>query len=94
MTRRCWCGRTVSWDGVFCAEHDDGPPPVGTTGPAQPWSKAGCTVCGTESTVTIDGLNGRRCADHPPVFNPVTAVDMAVKDGPATALAYVRAGLA
>lgn len=25
MTRRCWCGRTVSWDGVFCAEHDDGP---------------------------------------------------------------------
>lgn len=23
---RCHCGRPVSWDGVFCAEHDDPPP--------------------------------------------------------------------
>lgn len=88
--RRCWCGRTVSWNGFECAEHDDPPPAVGTSGPAQAWSQAGCTACGTERTLTVDGLNGRRCADHPPVFNPVVAVDIAVKGWPATALAYVR----
>jgi hypothetical protein len=27
---------------------------------------AGCTGCGARETVTVDGVNGRRCADCPP----------------------------
>lgn len=51
----------------------------------------GCTVCGTQQTVTLDGINGRRCAAHPPVFDAERAVTLAVKVGPSAALAYIRA---
>ena len=31
----------------------------------------GCTApgCGTQQTSTLDGIHGRRCADHPPTFS-------------------------
>lgn len=32
-------------------------------------AQAGCTGCGTQATVTMDGRHGRRCADCPPPFD-------------------------
>lgn len=63
------------------------------TGPFQPWSRGGCTHpdCAREDTTTVDGHNGRRCAEHPPTFDPDRAVVLMVAAGPDTALAYVRA---
>jgi len=52
---------------------------------------AGCLFegCGSQDTVTLSRL-GRRCADHPPLFDPTTAVEM-VRDGwTDTAMSYVR----
>lgn len=53
-------------------------------------SGPGCTVCGSADTATVDGINGRRCADHPPTFDPERAVDLAVRGLPGAAMAYVR----
>lgn len=29
----------------------------------------GCTLCGSQQTESLDGVHGRRCADHPPTFD-------------------------
>lgn len=50
----------------------------------------GCTVCGTEDTATVDGVSGRRCATHPPAFQPDRAVELAVTGDLPSALAYCR----
>ena len=49
----------------------------------------GCTTCGTQQTATLSRL-GRRCAQHPPVFDPAIAVGLMVDGWPGTAMAYVR----
>lgn len=52
---------------------------------------AGCLFegCGSQETVTLSHL-GRRCAAHPPVFDPATAVEL-VRDGwTDTAFSYCR----
>jgi len=49
----------------------------------------GCSVCATQDTTTASRL-GRRCAEHPPAFDPSTAVALMVDGWPDTALAYVR----
>ena len=61
-----------------------------------PWSSAGCTFdvayrkpCG-EPGVLMDGIAGRRCAEHPSVFDPVRAVALMVAGQTETALRYVR----
>jgi hypothetical protein len=53
----------------------------------------GCTApgCGTQNTVTLDGVHGRRCAEHPPTFDPAHAVELAVDGRLETALGYCRA---
>lgn len=63
----------------------------------QGWTEGavgGCTErgCGTQETVTVSRLGGR-CAAHPPTFDPATAVGLMVAGWPATAMAYIRAGL-
>jgi hypothetical protein len=60
--------------------------------PHQPWSKSGCSApgCGIEQTETLDGVNGRRCAQHPPGFDAERAVELMRLGLPATAGAYVR----
>jgi hypothetical protein len=50
----------------------------------------GCTVCDTQDTATVDGIHGRRCAAHPPTFDPAHAVNLMVRGLPGAALAYVR----
>lgn len=60
------------------------------------WTAAaayGCTApsCGTQDTVTADGIYGRRCAAHAPRFDANVAVHLALTD-PAAAMAYVRNG--
>lgn len=55
------------------------PTPEGSK-PHQPWSKSGCTSCGSEQTETLDGVNGRRCADCAPTFDPSHAVEL-MRDG-------------
>jgi len=64
--------------------------------PARPqgWTSTaanGCTArdCGTQDTVTLSHI-GRRCAQHPPAFDPNTAVELMVDGWPHTSLAYVR----
>lgn len=37
----------------------------------------GCTSCGAEKIATIDGANGRRCADCPPGVNLRHLADLA-----------------
>lgn len=53
----------------------------------------GCTSCGSADTVTIDGVNGRRCAACPPGLDPEHAVRLSVRGLPGAAGAYVRATL-
>jgi hypothetical protein len=62
----------------------------------QPWTKSGCTFisdpgerCGTEDTDTLSWL-GRRCAAHPPIFEPEHAVQLAADGWVDTALSYCR----
>lgn len=52
----------------------------------------GCTAldCGSQDTATVDGHNGRRCANHAPRFDPVRAVELMRRGLPGAALAYVR----
>lgn len=50
----------------------------------------GCEVCGTADTATVDGVHGRRCAEHPPVFDPAHAVRLAVGGQLTDALRYCR----
>src|SRR5690348_10110464 len=50
----------------------------------------GCTSCGSPETVTVDGINGKRCADHPPTFDPSTAVELMRRGLPGAAGAYIR----
>jgi hypothetical protein len=56
----------------------------------------GCTApdCGTQDTVTLDGVHGRRCAQHPPTFDVDRAVQLAVSGQLETALGYCRTALA
>jgi hypothetical protein len=65
----------------------------GPTGYSPAWE--GCTApgCGTQETSTVDGVHGRRCDKHPPMFSPELAVQLAVNMSPDAALAYCRAGL-
>lgn len=51
----------------------------------------GCTFpgCGSAETIWLTAYTGRRCAAHPPVFDPDAAVSMACTD-PAAAGAYLR----
>jgi hypothetical protein len=55
------------------------------------WSQSGCTQpgCGTEDTETLS-VAGRRCAAHPPTFDPKRAVELAVDGWADTAMAYCR----
>lgn len=53
-------------------------------------AREGCTTCGSQQTETVDGINGRRCAEHPSVFDPATAVELARRGDMATALTYCR----
>lgn len=60
------------------------------------WTRAavaGCTAtdCGTQDTITLDGVHSRRCAQHPPTFDPQRAVELAVSGRLETALGYCRA---
>lgn len=63
----------------------------------QRWThKSGCTFfttpgarCGTEDTATLSWL-GRRCSEHPPVFEVDHAVALAADGWTDTAMAYVR----
>lgn len=55
--------------------------------------ETGCRVCGTERTETVDGVCGRRCAEHPPEFSPRHAVNLAISLGPAAAATYIRTDL-
>lgn len=50
----------------------------------------GYTACGNPVTATVDGVCGRRCADHPPRFQAERAVEMLVRGWPGAAMAYVR----
>lgn len=54
----------------------------------------GCTAdgCGTQDTTTLDGLHGRRCEAHAPVFDPTVAVELMRTDLGA-ACDYCRGGL-
>jgi hypothetical protein len=63
------------------------------------WTRSamdGCTAsgCGTQDTVTLDGVHGRRCAQHPPTFDPARAVELAVTGRLDTALGYCRTEMA
>ena len=63
------------------------------------WTRSatdGCTApdCGTQDTVTLDGVHGRRCADHPPIFDAARAVELAVGGLLDTAFGYCRAEVA
>lgn len=40
--------------------------------------------------MTLDGIHGRRCADHPPRFDAVKAVELAVDTSHSTGVAYCR----
>ena len=51
-------------------------------------AKRGCTGCGSPDTVTVDGHNGRRCADCAPRFDATRAVELMTVD-PAAAADYV-----
>jgi hypothetical protein len=63
------------------------PPPVGYT-----TAKNGCTAkdCGSQNTVTLDGHNGRRCADHAPGFSPDRAVALMMKGESEAAISYCQ----
>jgi hypothetical protein len=50
----------------------------------------GCSICHTQDTATVDGFHGRRCANHPPTFDPDRAVRLHLAGHPGAALAYVR----
>lgn len=54
-------------------------------------AKDGCTACGSQDTVTLDGHHGRRCGSHPPGFSPDKAVRLMVAGHADEALDYVRA---
>jgi hypothetical protein len=32
-------------------------------------AKGGCTICSSQDTTSLDGVHGRRCADHAPRFD-------------------------
>lgn len=51
-----------------------------------------CTArdCDSTDIATVDGITGRRCATHPPTFDPDTAVELMRRGLPGAALAYVR----
>ena len=62
-----------------------------------PAPRNGCTFevahrkpCNSQDTVQVDGVVGRRCADHPSTFDPHHAVALMVSGQPWAALAYVR----
>ena len=46
--------------------------------------------CTSTDTVTVDGINGRRCAEHPPEFSPEVAVELMRRGLPGAAGAYIR----
>jgi hypothetical protein len=54
-------------------------------------AKGGCTVCGCQDTVSLDGVHGRRCAQHPPGYDR-THYDALVRDRGDVA-AYIRTAL-
>lgn len=57
-------------------------------------TRVGCTSCGAEETVTMDGVNGRRCADCPPTYDRAYALAL-VNDGNLSgACAHLRTMLA
>lgn len=59
---------------------------------AIPVGRGGCTEpgCETNATSTVDAVHGRRCAAHPPRFDPARAVRLAVNGLIRDALAYAR----
>jgi hypothetical protein len=50
--------------------------------------------CTSQDTVTVDGVNGRRCAAHPPQFEPEHAVRLAVIGWREAAYSYCRTDVA
>lgn len=65
-------------------------PWAGIEPPAEHCTAPGCT---TTDTATVDGRWGRRCAEHPPTFDPTYAVHLAVRLGPEAAFTYCRTDL-
>jgi hypothetical protein len=51
-------------------------------------AKGGCTICSSQDTTSLDGVHGRRCADHAPRFDR-THYESLVRDGGDVA-AYIR----
>ena len=49
----------------------------------------GCELC-QQPAATVDGINGRRCTDHAPVFDVDKCVELAAAGFPGAALAYLR----
>lgn len=47
--------------------------------------------CTRQDTATADGVCGRRCAQHPPAFDPAHAVECCRRLGIRAALAYIGA---
>jgi hypothetical protein len=56
--------------------------------------RTGCTAdgCKSQDTATVDGIHGRRCLAHAPVFDPTVAVELMRTDLGA-AVDYCRGGL-
>jgi len=58
----------------------------------------GCTACGSEDTVTMDGINGRRCATDAPAgaapllgdYDRSAAMSMVDAGNPAGAFSWLR----
>lgn len=59
---------------------------------ASPARVGTCTAtdCRRTDTVTLDGVHGRRCPEHPPTFDPTYAVELARSSGLPAALGYLR----
>lgn len=55
-------------------------------------TNTGCTFkgCATQRTSTLDGVNGRRCADHAPRYERDRAALLADHRDVASAVAYLR----
>lgn len=52
----------------------------------------GCSVrtCQSPDTATVDGINGRRCAAHPPTFDGTECLRLMRAAGHREALRYLR----
>jgi hypothetical protein len=59
-----------------------------------PPSSQGCSVCKSPDVTTMDGICGRRCPAHPPVYDRPWALSLVDLGLAGEAFAYLRACLA